>query len=454
MDRRLSVNRRTKYVVIGLAVLCLAYPGFAWLIGLQVEASLAKREQQAMEQYPGSITLISRQYHRGVYGATEDLSYGLGGSAMRAFAPLATGSNIGAMHLIVHNTIHHGPLPQFRAIAMATINTQIQLPVEVSAKLRALLGNEPTIQIRGRLGWLGGMRTEIESASYQARLADGTEISWQGLKASSSVNRDLSSNSAEVTVASFGVKSDKVRVEADGLHIEADWKRAFDLLYTGPFAMKIATVKWQSLPGSGQVLVQGFSVKGSGAADGEYYKSAVDIGADAVQAPGYSVTHADYAVSIDHLHAPTLVAMMKDARAAQLPTTTTTDAVKKNGIELLLHEPVLNISRIGFAMPEGELRLSATASAPGLKREDFDGAPLQSALMQHLNVVADLRIDAALATRLLAGNRQKDALEAQIDAFVKQGYIKRDGAALTAHLTFGGGKLAVNGLPYPPNRAR
>jgi uncharacterized protein YdgA (DUF945 family) len=448
------VNTKTKYVVVGVAVLCLAYPGFAWLIGLQVEASMAKREQQAMEQYPGSVTLISRQYHRGVYSATEDLTYGLGGSAMRAFAPLANNSNIGAMHLIVHNTIHHGPLPQLRTIAMATISTQIQLPTEVSAKLRALLGGEPTIQIHGRLGWLGGMTTAIESASYQTRLADGTEISWQGLKASSSVNRDLSSSSAEVTVASFGIKSAKTQVEFDALHLAADWKRAFDLLYTGPVTLKIAAIKWQSLPGSRQVLVQGFSVKGSGAADGDYYRSAVDIGADSVQAPGYAVTHADYAVSIEHLHAPTLVALMKEARAAQLPTTATTDAVKKNGIELLLHDPVLNISRIGFAMPEGELRLSATASAPGLKREDFDGAPLQPALLQHLNVVADLRIDAALATRLLTNSGRKDALDAQIDAFEKQGYIKRDGAALTTHVTFGGGKLVVNGLPYPPNQAR
>ena len=448
------MNTKTKYVVVGVALLCLAYPGFAWLIGLQVEASMAKREQQAVEQYPGSITLISRQYHRGVYGATEDLTYGLGGSALRAFAPLASGSNIGAMHLIVHNTIHHGPLPRFRTIGLATISTQIQLPTEVSAKLRALLGSEPTIQIHGRLGWLGGMTTEMDSASYQARLADGTEISWQGLKASSSVNRDLSATSADVRLASFGIKSAQVQVEIDALHMQADWKRTFDLLYTGPFALKIGTVKWQSLPGSRQVLLQGFAVNGSGAADGDFYKSAVDIGADAVQAPGYSVTHADYAVSIEHLHGPTLVALMKEARAAQLPTTATTDGFKKDGIELLLHEPVLKITRLGFTMPEGELRLSATASAPGLKREDFDGGPLPAALLQHLNLAADLRIDAALVTRLLASNGQRDALRAQIDAFEKQGYIKRDGTALTAHLTFEGGKLAVNGLPYPPNRTR
>jgi uncharacterized protein YdgA (DUF945 family) len=268
------------------------------------------------------------------------------------------------------------------------------------------------------------------------------------------VNRDLSATTADVTVAGFGIKSTNVQVEIDALHMQADWKRAFDLLYSGPVSVKIATMKWLSLPASRQVLVQGFFVNGSGAADGDYYKSTVDIGADAVQAPGYAVTHADYAVSIEHLHGPTLVALMKEARAAQLPTTATTDGVKQSAIELLLHEPVLNISRIGFTMPEGELRLSAMASAPGLKREDLDGAALQPALMQHLNVAADLRIDAALATRLLAGSGRKDALEGQIDALEKQGYLKRDGTALTAHLTFGGGKLAVNGLPYPPRQAR
>ncbi len=77
----------------------------------------------------------------------------------------------------------------------------------------------------------------------------------------------------------------------------------------------------------------------------------------------------------------------------------------KNGTELLLHEPVFSISRIGFAMPQGEVRLSATASEPGLKRaeiENRDGPQVQAALMEHLNVVADLRIDAALLNRLLA----------------------------------------------------
>jgi Bacterial protein of unknown function (DUF945) len=166
-------------------------------------------------------------------------------------------------------------------------------------------------------------------------------------------------------------------------------------------------------------------------------------------------------MSFEHLYGPTLAVMTKAMRASGVSTGVPTqpltaaalETLKKNGIELLLHEPIISISRVGFVMPEGELRLSATASEPGLKREDIenrDGPQFQAALIEHLNVVADLRIDAALLTRLLANNARKDAVNAQIASLERQGYIKRDGTALTSHVTFVGGSIAVNGKPYVP----
>jgi uncharacterized protein YdgA (DUF945 family) len=452
------VNKTTKILIIGLGVLCLAYPGFAWLIGLQVEASMLKREQQVMDQYPGSIIIISRQYHRGVYGASEEVTYGFGAKALQALAPLGAISDVTALRLTVRNAIHHGPVPQFRTVALATFNTQVELPAQLSAKLRALLGGEPAIQIHGRLGWLGGATTLVASPGYEARLADGTQISWRDLAASASANATLTSNSIDARLGGFEVKSDKFLVAVTGLQLRADTKRAFDLLYTGPLSLKVTTLKWQSLTSSSQGSVQGLSIGGTGSAQGEYYKSAVQFGADALQASGLSITHAGYDISFEHLYGPTLAAMMKEARASGINSggaTPTSPAaalanMKNDFIELLLHEPVLNISHIGFTMPEGTMGFSATASAPGLKREDLDGPQLQAALIQHLNVVADVRIDAALATRLMSGSGRKDALDAQLDAFEHQGYIKRDGAALIAHLTFAGGRIAVNGQPYPP----
>ncbi len=258
----------------------------------------------------------------------------------------------------------------------------------------------------------------------------------------------------------MGLKSAKLQAEVDGVHVSGDLQRAFDVLYTGPFSMKIDTVKWQSVPASGQSLLQGIAIGGESSAQGDYYKSAMQFGVDTVQTPGFLVTHAGYTMSFEHLHGPTLAAMTKAMRGSgvnagvpQPLTAAGMETLKKSVIELLLHEPVISVSRMGFAMSEGELRLSATASEPGLKREDIenrDGPQFQAALMEHLNVVADLRIDAALFNRLLGSSERKDALTPQITALEQQGYIKRDGTALTMHVTFVGGTVTVNGLPYPP----
>ncbi len=43
------------------------------------------------------------------------------------------------------------------------------------------------------------------------------------------------------------------------------------------------------------------------------------------------------------------------------------------------------------------------------------------------------------------------AIELEVPlALQRQGYLKLDGKALTTHLTFLGGQLKVNDLPFPP----
>jgi len=458
------VNKTTKYLVVAVIVLCLAYPGCAWLIGLQVQSSLQQREQQQLDMYPGAIVLLSRQYHRSVYGASEDLVYGIGASTLRALAPLPAAANLSGMRVSVHRTIHHGPLPQFRAFAPATFSTQIQLPPDLSAKLRTLLGGAPEVRMDSRLGWLGGVSTLISVANYDTHLPDGTQLGWRGVSATTYVSAGAGSNAMRGGVDDLELKSAKFQVQMSGLQLRTDLKRAFDTVFTGPFSMSVASVKWQAAAAASASELKGLSISGTSSAEGDYYRSAVQFGTDALQTPAFSVTHAAYDVSFEHLYGPTLAAIMKKARAVSVPVAgaggssapapaLALGSLQKGFTDLLVHEPVVNISDIGFSMPEGSLKFSATASVPGIKREELEGQPMQAALMQHLNLVADLRIDTALLTRLMAGNARKDALTGQLDALEKQGYIKRDGTALTAHLNFGGGKLTVNGQPFVPGGA-
>ena len=61
-----------------------------------------------------------------------------------------------------------------------------------------------------------------------------------------------------------------------------------------------------------------------------------------------------------------------------------------------------------------------------------------------------MRIDTALLDKLLDSTGKGDTIAAQMQGLQRQGYLKLDGKALTTHLTFQGGHLKVNDLPFPP----
>jgi uncharacterized protein YdgA (DUF945 family) len=105
-------------------------------------------------------------------------------------------------------------------------------------------------------------------------------------------------------------------------------------------------------------------------------------------------------------------------------------------------------------MPEGEARLSAKLSAPGLTPDELQGPALRVALLKHLQVTADLAIDAALLDKLLSGNKNAAMVHQQLATLEKQGYLKTAGTQYTAHFSYEQGRLVVNGLPFPPRGAR
>jgi uncharacterized protein YdgA (DUF945 family) len=128
------------------------------------------------------------------------------------------------------------------------------------------------------------------------------------------------------------------------------------------------------------------------------------------------------------------------------------EAFRTYGIDIMVHDPVLNLPRIGFTTPDGELLVSLNATTPGVTRADLDVAPqlLGAALVKHLQASLDVRIDTALLDKLLDSTGKGDTIAGQMQGLQRQGYLKLDGKALTTHLTFQSGRLKVNDLPFPP----
>ena len=116
---------------------------------------------------------------------------------------------------------------------------------------------------------------------------------------------------------------------------------------------------------------------------------------------------------------------------------------------LVLHEPVLQIARIGLVMPEGELRLSGELTLPGLVAANLQGPAGLAAITQYLAADVDLRADSALVAKLLESSNRRHVLMGQIEQLESQGYVKLDGTALIAHLVYQSGKLTINDRHYP-----
>jgi uncharacterized protein YdgA (DUF945 family) len=453
------MDRKTRVSIIVAAAVVVAYPVVAWLLGLAAEWQSRQREQQFLERYP-YVVLIKRDYHRGLYSATEELTYGLGGSFAKRLGAMPGGKDWSSYRITVRNTIHHGPLPQLRGFAPATADTELVLPPEVRRQLDSALGGKANLLVHTRMGWLGGSSTSIKSAAFEQQLPSGTVVTSRGLSGTIDSSRDLTSASVNFSAPGFELKSAVARAGFEKVSLNADLQRAFDLINVGTADMKVARFHLEpTAPGGRKVSLQGFSFDSASSVKADYVDMGGGIKADALEAGEFSASHVAYEFRFDHVHGPSLAAFSKtvqsnarEGTSVELSAQNIQNALKTSGVELLLRDPVFEISRIGFAMPEGELLLTAKVTAPGLKREELEGSPaaIRVALVQHLKASADLRIDAALAEKLLDSAGKRAAFAPQLERLEHQGYIKRDGKALTTHLTFDGGRLLVNGQPFPP----
>lgn len=451
------MNRRIGIALV-VVVIILAYPVAAWMIGLSAEHTWQQREQQITQRFPFFET-VKREYHRSAYSSTEEVTYRIGGSLANGMRAFSAGAPTPDLRITVRNTLHHGPLPQLRAFAPATIDTEVILPPQLKQKLTELFGDQATLSIHTRLHWFGGSTTTVHSPAFERKTPNAVAINWRGLDGTTDVGSDVKYYKGSFTAPGLDVKASKGNVTLENMRGTTDQRSsAFEGVYLGTLELTLARLAIEPASPEQNISLQNFAVNGKSSAQGEYLNLDVSFGADAIRVKQFNLTHVGYEIRGSHLHAPAVAAMNKsfqameaDPAAAPSPGKVQ-EILETNGVEILLHDPVLELPRIGFAMPEGELLISVKASAHGFTRAEIDGPPgeLKGAIARHVQASADLRIDTALLDKLLDTSGNADKLTGQLQGLQRQGYLKLDGKALTTHLAFDGGQLQVNGLPFPP----
>lgn len=450
------MNRATKILLAIVGVIVLSYPGLAWVTGIAVESRMQHSEQQALDRVP-YLTLVSRTYDRGVYRSTVTTTYGFHFPVPKAVKAAGGAVIPPGATITVRSTVQHGPLPGLRAVALATVDSTLILPPAAQKELSGVLGSRPLLETHTTVGFFGGATADLTSPAFSVRLANGSTITWGGLTGKVTTSRNQARWSAQLAAPHLAVAGAQGRLELSGLEYSGSHQKAFDTLYSGTGTLTIEQVDG-STPRSGDYSLQRISLTGTSTTHGEFFDMRVDMAMDAASVAAVRLKNVMYSESVEHLDGPSLASMVQAIRAAQSQAggnraqfqTRMQVALRQYGVDLLMHDPVLEIRQVSFAMPEGGFLLSAKVSAPGLSRADLQWPAAIVALKNHAEVTADLRVDNGLMQKLLAMGGSNPRIAAQLASLEQQGYLTAGPGAVTTHLSFSGGQLTLNGHPFPP----
>lgn len=450
------MSRTTKILLAVGGIIVLSYPGMAWVTGMVIAGRIQHAEQQALDQVP-YLTLVRRDYHRGVYRSTEVATYGFHIPVPQALKTAGGAAVPPSATITVTSDIQHGPLPGLHALALASVDSTITAPPALQQALSTALGSQPLLRIHSIVGFLGGTTLNMTSPAFSLKLPDGSTVAWGGLTASGTTAGGQGRWSAQLSAPRFAFDGAQGRFELTGVEYSGTNEQAFDGIYLGNGTFTIERVAG-STPRSGDYSLQRISVTSTSKPNGEFFDMRVDVAMDAAQVAAVQLKNVMYSQSVEHIHGPSFAAMAKAMRTAEHQAgadpaqvqAALRGAMSQYGTDMLLQNPVLDIRQVSFAMPEGSFLLSARISAPGLSRADLQWPATILALKTHALVTADLKVDNGLVQKLLSMGGSNPNIAARLNSFEQQGYLTAGPAAVTTHLELSGGRLTLNGHPFPP----
>ena len=459
-------------LAIGAAVVALAYPASAWLLGTRVEAALDERYRSFDEQ--PYIKLVSRDFQRGIFSSTETATIELLGLAEQiatkkaedALPEAAATVPATPIRITLRTEIKHGPLPGFSTLAAAVADSELILSTEQQQQVAALLGDKKPLQVHTVFSLFGGGVSTASSPAATFDLPKNAEgksshVNWGGLQ----MNIDFSSHMKHYTLKAdapgLEIKDDSgAQAQLAGLHIQADQERIFDDVpgfYSGSAKMtldqlsvvngKEADSETAKIP---PVILKQISYDAAVPLNGEYIDLIGKVGVETAQFEAQNYGPAHYDFSLRHLHARSTATLYRatmkwyadTARLAARDTGSTLKAMeplREPALALLKYSPEVHIDRISFKSPQGEAQISASAKLGALQPEELANPFM---LIGKLDASADL----ALPEEMLGDSFKA----AQIATFVEQGYALREGNMLHSKIAFRNGQVTVNGKAFNP----
>ena len=306
------MNKTTKVLLLIGVIIVLSYPGIAWVTGMAVESHLQHNEQQVLARAP-YVTVVKREYHRGVYRSTATTTFSVRIPAGAAAALLS------AFTLTVSSNIQHGPLLGLHGVGLAQIDSTIVAPPALQKELSAVIGARPLAQLHSTVGLLGGTTGELTSPAFSLPLPNGAKLVWGGITVNGSASRNQASLVGQVERAAVVRPGSRGgRFELTGMEYSGSHQKAFGDLYLGTGTFTIERLDGSGPRPGSDFSLQRIAVTTRSKADGDFFDMRVDIAMDAAKIAALQLTNLMYSQGFEHVQGPSFASMVQAVRAAQL----------------------------------------------------------------------------------------------------------------------------------------
>jgi uncharacterized protein YdgA (DUF945 family) len=470
-----------KKVLIGLAVLGLAYPLGVWIMGFAIDA----RFQRAIEEGTGpvsqlkllhherhglfgsdddstyaygSIMKIERHYHRGWYRSTDDVTVFVQSPLASALQPTALGRAAPQTPyptFSVNTVVHHGPFCGKHCFALAGFESQVELVGPVGLALKSVFGGAAPLSISGRLEFSGASSASYSSPPVSGvALGQGTQLYWSGLEGTTNVAPHNEAYEMHLIAPRLRIHGEKgVDLDLQGLSLEAESKRALRTLYTGDANFKVASLSFGAPAAAAPSTLSDLRFGMSSDLDGRFMRVRYQWGTGPLVDPRLSLSSAHLDFTFQHLELEALANLTDAFRAAsQQQDPTAPPAARASALmgslkqplqALLASDPEWDIDRISMANAQGQALITGVIRWPGLTSADFSPAAGGAALGK-LDITIKVTLDEAFLKSLPGSSDIDSKLQPMID----QGFLKRSAGALHSEIRMAGGVTTVNGKPF------
>lgn len=454
------MSKSTGIAIVAVAVVA-AYPATAWWLGKSIESAHSRQyDQIASVPY---LKVKSREYQRGLLGATETVTLELTDPSVMATAQTDADESA-PLVFTLKSDIQHGPMPGFSSFAAGTAHTRLILDEETRKKVSALIGDKELLEVRTTYGFDGGGRAQLTSPGFVLDMPDegAGKVTWSGLTADIAFSNDMASYTMDASLPRFEMQDDEGHMLFADMRVTADQKRPFadePTFYAGTMNMAIAEVSLKMPTDDGEspdaVSMQKVAYDVAMPISGDFMDMVVKIGADTLKVGTDDYGPVHYDLSLRHIHARTAAKLYAELMkiygdpamqaASDLDPSTMFAPLAEPAGELLRHTPEIALDRLSFTTPHGQAQLTAKARFDNLAPEEIGD---MFALMQKLDASGTLSVPEAFALEMVG--EDAEMFTAQVDAFVEQGYLKREGGLLNSSFAFAKGEFTVNGLPFNP----